>query len=199
MESFSQDEPEAGAPLAHYSTGRLTAAQAATIARWRARLQQDKPLPGLRPKGPVLRMLGIDDRPPASCSDVIASVVKDLLDQAPPAELDIARYHYRAVQAQKRAGQGDVTEHAAIHQPVSFYLPQDLADHYERLRRDTYRAMIKFIQELKERALEEYPDEEPGKKKARALFVWMQLAKEGLPRGRPGSRAASSPAWPSTV
>ncbi|MGV9601658.1 hypothetical protein ACWDR1_33865 [Streptosporangium sandarakinum] len=92
--------------LAHYSTGRLTAAQAATVAAWRDRLREDAPLPGIRPKPEALRLLGLDDRPAASCSDVIAAAVADLLDHALPAELDLARYAHCATEAQKQAGQG---------------------------------------------------------------------------------------------
>ncbi|GAB2468477.1 hypothetical protein GCM10027187_40850 [Streptosporangium sandarakinum] len=43
METSDQ---ETRPPLAHYSTGRLTAAQAATVAAWRNRLREDTPCPG---------------------------------------------------------------------------------------------------------------------------------------------------------
>jgi hypothetical protein len=59
-------------PPAHYSTGRLTRVQADAVNRWRARLMLDRPLSGQKKVLAGLRMLGIDDRPRASCSDVIA-------------------------------------------------------------------------------------------------------------------------------
>ncbi len=56
MDTYRSEEhahsPEAvpGPQVAHYSTGRLTPAQATVVDWWRARLLEDRPLPG-----PVLR------------------------------------------------------------------------------------------------------------------------------------------------
>jgi hypothetical protein len=54
MDSFAaeperlEDEELEGLPAVNYSTGRLTAAQVAVVDRWRARLLEDRPLPGQR-------------------------------------------------------------------------------------------------------------------------------------------------------
>ena len=63
-------------------------------------------------------MVGIDDRPRASCSDAIAAAVLNLLDHDPPAPLDLARYAEAGRQAAACRGRD-----APACQPVSYYLP----------------------------------------------------------------------------
>ncbi|MEU4548747.1 hypothetical protein [Nonomuraea dietziae] len=191
MESSPPDLGEDRGALAHYSTGRLTTQQAETVAAWRERLQQDEPLPGLKHKGPTLRTFyNLDDRPPASCSDVIAAAVQRFLEQRPPDPLHVVRYHYQAVQAQKRAGQGHYSPAAPIHQQVSFYLTEQLTAVYEALRKSCESAMVALIAELEEQAAAEIPDHDldtgevrPPRLLAglRAMTVRMRLAGRGLP------------------
>src|SRR5258708_1605913 len=107
--------------FAHYSTGRLTPAQAGLVDRSRARLLEDRPLRGKEPAGEVLRLMGIDDRPRASCSDAIAAAVLDLLDRRSPGGLQLARYAEASRAAAARGG-----PEAPACQPVSFYLPEDV-------------------------------------------------------------------------
>jgi hypothetical protein len=130
-----QDEDPA--PV-HYSTGRLTRGQAALVNTWRARLLLDRPLPGRRPVGEVARLLGLDNRPPASCSDIIAAAVTDLLRQGSD-ELGLARYAHAGWQAQQAAARrngynGSDDDKAPLYPPVSFYLGGALATQYEALR-----------------------------------------------------------------
>src|ERR1035441_7769924 len=91
---------------AHYSTGRLTRGQSALINTWRARLLLDRPLPGRDRVSEAARLLGMDNRPPASCSDIIAAAVAELLRQ-PPDGLDLARYAHAGWQTQRAAGRGN--------------------------------------------------------------------------------------------
>src|ERR1017187_5320949 len=97
-----QDEDPA--PV-HYSTGRLTRGQAALINTWRARLLLDRLLPGRDRVSEAARLLGMDNRPPASCSDIIAAAVAELLREGPD-ELGLARYAHAGWQAQQAAGRG---------------------------------------------------------------------------------------------
>ena len=63
----SGPEEEPDRPPAHYSTGRLTRRQAEVVNAWRARLAEDKPLPGQKKVSMEARLiLGADDRPRAS-------------------------------------------------------------------------------------------------------------------------------------
>lgn len=181
---------DAAPRLFHYSTGRLTAAQAQTVNAWRARLRLDKPLPGIKPKPGSLRALGIDDRPPCSCSDVIAATVRRLLDRRPPEPLDVVRYHYRAVQAQKAAGQGDHSPEAPVLQPVSFYLSEDVADEWEALRDSCATALHRHTRALYAAVAEEITNIDPDTgeirpdrlvERLREASVVMRLAAQGLP------------------
>src|ERR1017187_5741748 len=77
-----EGQDEDPAPV-HYSTGRLTRGQAALVNTGGGRRLRDRPVPGRRPVGEVARLLGLDNRPPASCSDIIAAAVTDLLREGP--------------------------------------------------------------------------------------------------------------------
>lgn len=163
METSNGDDEDR--PFAHYSTGRLTPAQAELIDRWRARLLEDRPLPGKQPVGEALRMVGIDDRPRASCSDAIAAAVLDLLDRKPPGGLDLVRYAEAARSA------------APSCQPVSFYLPADVADRAEELRARAFQDVLDLRDELRREAQQEYPDDT----RAQAFYILGQLGRRGLP------------------
>ena len=90
----------------HYSTGRLTRAQAGLVNAWRARLREDKPVPGQPRAGEARRPPGASGRPRASCSDAIAAAVAGLLASQPPAPLELARYAYASMRAQQAARTG---------------------------------------------------------------------------------------------
>jgi hypothetical protein len=135
----------------HVSTGRLTSAQAELVDRWRTRLLEDRPLPGKQPVSEALRIAGGDDRPRASCSDVIAAAVVDLLDRNPPAGLDLARYADDSRTAAARGGPA-----APGCQPVSFYLPADIARRAEQLRALARQDVMEAHAELRYEAEEQY-------------------------------------------
>jgi hypothetical protein len=174
-------EPDDGdqAPT-HYSTGRLTLAQAGLINKWRARLLENRPLPGRPRAGGLARLLGVDDRPPASCSDIIAAAVADLLRQA-PGELEIARYAHAGWQAQQAAGRGEGDDdRAPLYPPVSFYLPPELAGQYEALRVRALERVWEVQRELEDEAARRYPDE---KKQAAERVGWLagEMVRLGVP------------------
>jgi hypothetical protein len=186
METFDQVTASEGAEeeerrARHYSTGRLTLAQAELVDRWRVRLLADRPLQGQRPVGAALRLLGIDDRPRASCSDVIAAAVAELLAQAPPTGLEAARYADASWQAQRRAGRGQgAAKGAPLHQPVSFYLPAELADVYDELRARARARVLSEHDEVRAEARRRYPD---ARKQAYERRAWTlgELAERGVP------------------
>jgi len=174
-----QDADEVQATV-HYSTGRLTRAQAELVNKWRARLLEDRPLPGARPAGGIARLVGFDDRPRASCSDVIAAAVTELLRQAAPGELDLARYAHAAWHAQRAAGRGQGDDdRAPRYPPVSFYLPAELAVEYEALRLRAAERVLEVHRELGEEAVRRYPDEQQARE--RAGWITAELARLGVP------------------
>jgi hypothetical protein len=165
-------EPAERGPAAHHSTGRLTAAQAGIVDRWRARLLEDRPLPGRPRVSEMMRLLGMDDRPPASGSDAIAAAVQDLLETSRPAGLEMARYAEATRLAAARGGPA-----APICQPVSFYLPEDLAAAAEQLRAQAPGEVIAAHNELQREAEKQFPSDE----KQQALWVSAQLTRRGIP------------------
>jgi hypothetical protein len=171
----------------HYSTGRLTCAQAATVNAWRARLRLDKPLPGQQPVGAVVRMLGGDDRPCASCSDAVAAATADLLLRQPPEPLELARYAYASMQAAKDAGRIRNDE-APLYPPVSWYLPGQLRTLAERLRASSLAAVIQIHDDAEVEAVRLYPGRTGAV--ARGLHVTTILARAALPFTRQVPRGA---------
>jgi hypothetical protein len=189
-----QAEDEAGeepAPAVHYSTGRLTRAQAGLVNAWRDRLREDKPLPGRPPVGGLARLLGASDRPPASCSDAVAAAVAELLGQRPPAPLDLARYAYAGMKAQQAAAAGRGAEDTApLYPPVSWYLPADIAEQAEELRAAAYSAVVEAVLEVRREANERHPGGTREAAVARALFESGELARLRLPFVRQIPRGA---------
>lgn len=103
------DEGEGGEPARHYSTGKLTHAQARVVDSWRAELAHS--------------------RPRASASDCIAAAVIDLLDRAEPDHLALIRYADR-VRERLGAERAQAFPTASV---VSFYLPADYAARLDAL------------------------------------------------------------------
>ena len=134
-------------PPVHYSTGRLTRAQAEVVNAWRARLREDRPLPGQPRAGQVARRdPGADDRPRASCSDAIAAAVADC-SRRPPEPLALARKPAPAPGAAgRRPGRGE--DRAALYPLVSYYLPAELAGPAEELRALAFREARALYNEL---------------------------------------------------
>ncbi|WP_188186988.1 hypothetical protein [Nonomuraea sp. SYSU D8015] len=174
-------------PPRHYSTGRLTARQSTIVQKWRDRLLKDKPLPGIERKSGQLRLLGLDDRPPASCSDVIATAVLTLLDEDPPTGIEIIRYTWQTIQGHKLAGQGiRVGDNIAVHKPVDFYLPATVADRYDQLSRGAAHDYHSLVQNLEEQALSMVPSTTDKHLDLRRQWVRDELGARGLPvRGAP--------------
>lgn len=109
-----EDEPVAQ-PARHYSTGKLTIAQARIVDSWRRQLTvSDR------------KWHTPNNRPPASSSDCIAAAVLDLLDYAEPDPLALIRYSER-IRNDLALERGHGFPIASV---VSFYLP---AVHAERV------------------------------------------------------------------
>ena len=126
---------------------------------------------------------GASDRPRASCSDVIAAAVADVLRRQPPAPPDLARYAYAGLAAQQAAGRGEAAPDAATFPPVSFYLPAGLAGEAERLRADALTAV--HVARPGSRCAAGRSNLHPGRTRlaaiARSLFTAGELARLGLP------------------
>lgn len=164
-------EPEP--PRLELSTGLLTPAQNATVAAWIERLRLDVPLPGLEPKGPMLRTIGIDDRPPASISDVIAAAVYDMCRRRMPAAKTVARYVVEARAASRR----QLTDRGQ-HKPVTVVLRGDLAEAVEALPGQVAAWLVKTRGDLVEAAAAKYPGEDEGP--SRTQYVEVELIRLGL-------------------
>jgi hypothetical protein len=176
------DEDQPPPPPVHYSTGRLTRAQAEVVNAWRARLREDRPLPGQPRAGEVARLiLGADDRPRASCSDAVAAAVADLLTRRLPEPLALARYAYVGIQAQRAAAQGVGEDRAALYPPVSYYLPAELAGPAEELRALAFREARALYNELEAEAQRRLPGEDRAAAVARVVWLAGELARQGLP------------------
>ncbi|WP_043637297.1 hypothetical protein [Nonomuraea candida] len=184
MESSDRTPDEETKPvLIHYTTGNLTDSQAATLNRWRDRLAEDRPLPGARHKGGLLReFFNLDDRPPCSLSDVIATAVIRYM-RRPPEPLDVARYAHASRQAQIDIGRFGARENSPVHKKVSFYLPEDVATRWENLRKATGPAVVEFVKALRAQVEEEFPG--PERQRERGMAFWMRLTASGLPEHPP--------------
>lgn len=158
-----REDQEDARPPVHYSTGRLTRRQAETVNRWRARLAEDKPLPGQEPVSEAARLImGLDDRPRASCSDVIAAAARELL-AAGPDPMEVARYADASWQAQRIAGaRGGGGKAAPVYPPVSWYLPAELADTHTELRWRAREAAARARQDVDGEATKRYPQPDQG-------------------------------------
>lgn len=178
------------------STSYLTDDQAAAVTRWIDRMRTDRPLPGVEAKGPMLRMIGIDDRPPCSLSDVIGAAVADLLnptdrrrrrldllDIAKAAE--VARLHAR----NKSAARGS-------HRPAWITLRGALAVQVKRTPKAAAEWLDAQRRELYDQAAERWPREDQTAQ--RQTYVFQQMAERGIPLGlytRPwGGHARNVPA-----
>ena len=129
-----EDDEDLGAAARHYSTGKLTAAQARTVNSWRRELHR-----------PRRRIYPLDGRPAASSSDCVAAAVLDFLGTDPPA-LDVARYaaQARLDQKNRRPRRFPGAQH------VSFYLPATAAARAEDLiglAHDAHRAVVEEMRD----------------------------------------------------
>jgi hypothetical protein len=177
-----EEEP---APPAHFSTGRLTRGQADLIGAWRARLLEDRPPPGQKPVSPAARMAGANDRPRASCSDVIAAAAAELLAR-PPGGLELARYADTARRAASDAGKnGRDGPDAPACPPVSFYLPGEFAADYEQLHAAAEREVYEAYRELEAEA-----SRRPGADREQWLAEQIAAARLPRPRAIPRGTAA---------
>jgi hypothetical protein len=176
-----EDQDEEQRPPVHYSTGRLTRAQAAVVDGWRARLREDKPLPGADRVSSAARMFGSSDHPRASTSDAIAVAVEHLLSTKPPAPLEIAGYAYRAMRVQWLAGQGmGKPDRAPVRPPVSYYLPAELADEAEKLTREAPLAALAKLNEAIKEAAERWPGEDDTAERQRVMYIQDEIERHGL-------------------
>ncbi|MGH3191772.1 MAG: hypothetical protein ACRDOL_31895 [Streptosporangiaceae bacterium] len=168
--------------LVHYSTGRLTRAQADLLNTWRARLREDRPLPGQQPVSAAGRMLGASNRPRASGSDVVAAAVADLLARHPPAPLELARDAYAGMLAQRAAAEGRGSrDAAALYPPVSWYLTAELAGQAEDLRTAALAAVHEIRLEVRRQAYDRHPGGTREAAISRALYTAAEMARLGLP------------------
>lgn len=158
-----EGESEDAAPR-HYSTGKLTAAQAGLVDRWRHQLTVPDP-----------RWRTPDQRPPASSSDCIAAAVLDLLDLAAPDHLTLIRYaaRIRDTLARER-GRGFPAASVA-----SFYLPAAYAARADNLLAAAYDSHAALL----DRARDQVRAELPGRDQAiaRALRLAALTAEQNIP------------------
>ncbi|MFR9774169.1 hypothetical protein [Nocardia sp. SC052] len=126
----------------HYSTGRLTTAQARTVNMWRQQLTLTDP-----------RWSTPNQRPPASSSDCIAAAVTDLLDTARPEHLELVRYADR-MREQQRANRAGAFPAGSV---VSFYLPPSYADQLDALLADAQQHHDDTLDQAREQVLAELP------------------------------------------
>ncbi|GAB2859392.1 hypothetical protein GCM10022221_68730 [Actinocorallia aurea] len=168
------------------TTGNLTRVQAETVERWVARLAEDRPLPGVEKKGPGLRQAGLDDRPRASLSNVLAAAVIEFLDTE-PSGTDIAVFSARL---RKRRGRQDGPDF----RPRQFHLWSEDAAVYERAAFEAPRALEAFRRELRDRARAAFPGEQPEAVGRRNQHLYWLLGQEGIPLDAFGPDPLNSPA-----
>jgi hypothetical protein len=173
-------EAEERQPPVHYSTGRLTRRQAEVVNRWRARLAEDRPLPGEEPVSRAARLVfGADDRPRASCSDCIAAAVAEWL-AAGPEPMTLALYADASWRAQRAAAAvSRDSAGAPVYQPVSWYLPGELAGDLEELRARARLAAAAARRQVDAEATRRYPD--PGQAAERRRWFLDELRRRGVP------------------
>ncbi|MBF6301650.1 hypothetical protein IU459_29530 [Nocardia amamiensis] len=126
----------------HYSTGRLTSAQARTVNTWRQQLTLTDP-----------QWNTPNQRPLASSSDCIAAAVTDLLDRARPGHLELVRYADR-MREQQRANRAGTFPAGSV---VSFYLPPSYADRLDQLLTDAQQHHADTLDQAREQVLAELP------------------------------------------
>jgi hypothetical protein len=171
-------EAEARRPV-HCSTGRLTRAQARAVDAWRARLLEDRALPGQAPAGEAARLSGSTDHPRASTSDAVAAAVANLL-RRPPAPLDLAGYAYRAILAQWEDSHGTPRPGAAVCPPASYYLPAVLADQAGRHLALARAAATEKLRALRLEARSRYPGSTDRAAQQRSRYIARQVSDLGL-------------------
>lgn len=150
-------------PPRHYSTGRLTAAQARVLNSWRRQLTV-----------PDRRWTTRDHRPPASSSDCLAAAVTDLLDRAAPGHLQLIRYADR-LRTDLAAARGRAVAGVSV---ASFYLPTDYADRLDTLLAAARDHHIELLDTARQRVLAELPD---ATRAAQALRMMSVVAEMGVP------------------
>ncbi|WP_028478716.1 hypothetical protein [Nocardia sp. CNY236] len=157
------DESEPPNPPRHYSTGRLTAAQARVLNRWRRQLTTTDPR--WRTRG---------QRPPASSSDCLAAAVIDLLDHAEPDHLELIRYAAR-IRESMTATRGRDLPAVSV---VSFYLPGDYADRLDTRLTAAQEHHHDLLAGARDRVLTELPG---ATNTAQALRMMSVVTELGVP------------------
>jgi hypothetical protein len=94
----------------HYPKGGLTRRQPEVVSAWRARLRKNRTLPDREPGS------GPDDRPQASCPDVIAAAVRELLEAEPDSLVRYANASWQMHQAATSYGRNSAA--APVYPPV---------------------------------------------------------------------------------
>lgn len=166
---------EDGPAFSHYSTGRLTLTQAQLVDGWRRRLQEDRPLSDQDGE----RQPGLDDRPRASSSDIIAACVADLLSD-PPSESRLVRFAESG-----RLAVGEGMDGVAIYPPVDYYLPREFAARLEELRSRAWGWTLGIERDAREEMRRRYPGRNQAPARAAAL---MEVMRQRCGLARPGVR-----------
>lgn len=156
-----EDEPVAE-PARHYSTGKLTFAQARIVDGWRRQLTvSDR------------KWHTPNNRPPASSSDCIAAAIIDLLDFAEPDHTKLIRYGERM-----RNDLALERGHAfPLASSVSFYLPAVHAERLDELLGAAYAHHLGILGQAAEQAEAEFA----GSSKARRARMLDLIADERVP------------------
>ncbi|WP_216915237.1 hypothetical protein [Nocardia noduli] len=154
-DSGTAADSDEGGPARHYSTGKLTRAQARIVDSWRGELARS--------------------RPRASASDCIAAAVIDLLDRAEPDHLALIRYADR-VRERLAAERAQAFPSASV---VSFYLPADYAARLDTLLDDAQTHHADLLDRAREQVNAELPDRKD--RVARAMRMMSTVAAMNIP------------------
>lgn len=162
-DEVEEGEPTA-APARHYSTGKLTIAQARVVDAWRRQLTV-----------PDRQWNTLNNRPPASSSDCIAAAAIDLLEYAEPDELKLIRYANR-VRENLALERGHAFPHASA---VSFYLPTTYATRLENMLAAAHSHHGELLSQAREQVLGELPAR--GDATARVLRMMSRVSELNIP------------------
>ncbi|MCX4099113.1 hypothetical protein [Nocardia sp. alder85J] len=161
-DGFGGDAEEgAGQRARHYSTGKLTVAQARIVDGWRRQLT----VPDRR------RWHTENYRPPASSSDCIAAAVVDMLDRAEPDHLAVIGYAAR-LREEIAVERGRSFPSLSV---VSFYLPADYAARAETLLAAAHAHHVDVLDQVRERVRAELPGAPVAQQAIRMLGILVEM------------------------
>ena len=159
-----EDEDQPTEAARHYSTGKLTIAQARIVDAWRRQLT----VPDRRWQTP-------NNHPPASSSDCIAAAVIDLIDHAEPDQRKLIRYAAR-MRENLALERGHAFPTASA---VSFYLPAVYATRLDTMLTGAQHHHAELLTQARERVLAELPGRADAT--ARVMRMMSVVGELGIP------------------